>query len=270
MQTLPVNGYDMAYLEIGAGRPLVCVHGTLGDFRTWSAVYGPLSKKHRVIPVSLRRFFPEHWDGVGGDYLMAQHVADMIAFLERLDAGPIDLMGHSRGGHIAFRIAEQRPELLRRLVLAEPGGELDRSLDPAADLGPSPRAARIVSSAEMIKRGDIDGGLAIFCDMIDGDGAWARLPALSKQQLRDNAYTLIGQVGENRQPYTRAGAESIKTPTLFIGGADTPGALPVVLRALAAHVPGAQTALIAGARHWMFEQAPQEFCEIVLAFLGEA
>ena len=34
MQTLPVNGYDMAYLEIGTGRPLVCVHGTLGDFRT--------------------------------------------------------------------------------------------------------------------------------------------------------------------------------------------------------------------------------------------
>ena len=38
MQTLHVNGYDMAYLEVGAGPPLVCVHGTLGDFRTWSAV----------------------------------------------------------------------------------------------------------------------------------------------------------------------------------------------------------------------------------------
>ena len=45
MQTLPVNGYDMAYLEVGQGPPLVCVHGTLGDFRTWSAVLGPLSKQ---------------------------------------------------------------------------------------------------------------------------------------------------------------------------------------------------------------------------------
>ena len=70
MQTLHVNGYDMAYLEIGQGPPLVCVHGTLGDFRTWSAVLGPLSKKHRVISVSLRHFFPEHWDGVGDDYRM--------------------------------------------------------------------------------------------------------------------------------------------------------------------------------------------------------
>jgi esterase len=58
MQTVPVNGYDMAYLEIGEGQPLVCVHGTLGDFRTWSAVYGPLSKRRRVISVSLSTFFP--------------------------------------------------------------------------------------------------------------------------------------------------------------------------------------------------------------------
>ena len=69
MQTLRVNGYDMAYLEIGQGTPLVCVHGTLGDFRTWSAVLGPLSKERRMISLSLRHFFPEHWNGVGDDYL---------------------------------------------------------------------------------------------------------------------------------------------------------------------------------------------------------
>jgi esterase len=269
MQTLHVNGYDMAYLEVGRGPPLVCVHGTLGDFRTWSAVFGPLSKTRRVISVSLRHFFPEHWDGIGNDYLMAQHVADVVGFIEKLDTRPVDLMGHSRGGHIAFRIAEQRPELLRRLILAEPGGELDRSLDPAAAPGPSPRAARNAVSAEKIRDGDIDGGLMIFFDMIEGEGAWARLPAAPRQQLRDNALTLIGQIGENRQPFTRAGAQSLSMPTLFIGGSDTRGFLPEVLRALAAHVPGARTAMISGAGHWMFEQAPQKFCEIVLEFLAE-
>lgn len=269
MQTLNVNGYDMAYLEVGEGPPLVCVHGTLGDFRTWSAVFGPLSKKHRVISLSLRHFFPEHWDGVGDDYLMAQHVADVIGFIEKLNAGPIDLMGHSRGGHISFRIAQQRPELLRKLVLAEPGGDLDASLDPAPP-SPSALGARIMASAEKVKAGDIDGALKNFFDGIEGDGAWTRLPAAPRQQLRDNAFTLIGQVGENRQPYRKAEAESIRTPTLFIGGTDTKGALPAVLRALAAHVPGARTAMISGAGHWMFEQAPQEFCRIVLEFLAAA
>ena len=269
MQTLPVDGYDMAYLEVGQGPPLVCVHGTLGDFRTWSAVLGPLSKTHRVIAVSLRRFFPEHWDGIGDDFLIARHVADLIGFIERLDAKPVDLMGHSRGGHIAFRLAQQRPDLLRRLVLAEPGGELDSSLDPAAAPGSSSRATRIAASADKIAAGDIDGGLMTFFDAIEGDGAWARLPAAPTQQLRDNAFTLIGQVGENRLPYSRQEAESIKTPTLLIGGADTRGSLPAVLRALAAHMPGARTAMIAGARHWMFEQAPQAFCEAVLGFLAQ-
>jgi esterase len=82
MQTLHVNGYDIAYLEVGRGPPLVCVHGTLGDFRTWSAVLGPLSKTRRVIALSLRHFFPEHWDGSGSDYRMTQHVADVIGFIE--------------------------------------------------------------------------------------------------------------------------------------------------------------------------------------------
>src|ERR1700675_3215406 len=180
MQTFSVNGYDMAYLEAGEtgkGPRLVCVNGSLCDFRIWSSVLGPLTRKHRVVAVSLRHFFPEHWDGVGNTYSIAQHVDDVIAFIEKLDAGPVDLMGHSRGGHISFRVAERRPDLLRKLILAEPGGELDRSLDPTAAPGPSPRASRIAASAGKVRDGDIDGALMPFVDMIDGEGAWARLPA---------------------------------------------------------------------------------------------
>jgi pimeloyl-ACP methyl ester carboxylesterase len=39
-----VNRYDIAYIELGEGSPLVCVHGTLGDFRLWSPILGPLSR----------------------------------------------------------------------------------------------------------------------------------------------------------------------------------------------------------------------------------
>jgi pimeloyl-ACP methyl ester carboxylesterase len=253
MQTLPVNGTDMAYLELGQGQPLVCVHGSLCDFRIWSAVLGPLTQHHRVIAVSLRHFFPERWDGVSDTYSIAQHVADVIAFIEKLDTEPVNLMGHSRGGHISFRVAQQRPDLLRRLVLAEPGGELDATLDPAAKPGPSPLAARIAAAAEKIAS--------------EGPGAWARLPAAPKQQLRDNAFTLIGQARDKRPPFSKADAESIKNPTLLIGGANTKGTLPQVLRALAA-VPNSKTAMIPNTTHPMFEQAPQKFCEVVLEFLA--
>jgi esterase len=260
-----VNGYDMAYLELGEGTPLVCVHGTLGDFRVWSPVLGPLSRRHRVISLSLRHFFPEHWDGAGTGYTIAQHVADVIGLIEALGAGPVDLMGHSRGGHIAFRVAQQRPDLLRRLVLAEPGGNVDATL--SSSVSPS-FGIRYAATAEKVAAGDIDGALAMFAENLDGPGAWAAVPAAVRQTWRDNAATLLGQANEQRQPFTRADAESIRTPTLFIGGSDTQGILAGVLQALAAHVPAARTAMIAGARHFMFEDDPVQFCAAVLEFLA--
>lgn len=272
MKTFRVNGYDMAYLEVGesnAGPPLVCVHGSLNDFRVWSGVIGPLSKKHRVICVSLRHFFPEQWDGKGNTYSIAQHVDDVVGFLEQIAPQPVDLLGHSRGGHICFRVAQRRPDLLRRLILAEPGGELDATLDPGFKGGPSPLLAHFTAAADKIAAGDVDGGLEVFVDTLERPGQWQRLPPLMKQPLRDNAYTLIGQVRDDRPPFSKADAESIKTPTLFIGGAKTRGLLPKVLHALAAHVPGAKTVMIPNATHPMFEQAPHAFSEAVLEFLAD-
>jgi esterase len=266
MLHMRVNGYDMPYIAVGQGEALVCVHGSLGDFRSWSCVLGPLSRDRRVITPSLRRFFPEHWDGVGDGFTVAQHVADLVAFLEGLD-GAIDLLGHSRGGHIAFRLAQQRPDLVRRLILAEPGGDLDASLEPAAGNVLPPLNSHVVAAIEKIAIGDIDGGLASFIDATNGPGKWASLPAATRQQRRDNARTLLGQVNEGRQPYSRADAEQIRAPTLFIGGADTPGSLPIVLRALAAHVPGARLELIPQAGHNMFVDDPARFCAVVLDFL---
>ena len=86
--------------------------------------------------------------------------------------------------------------------------------------------------------------------------------------LRDNATTLIGQTRDARPPFSKADAEAIRTPTLFIGGANTTGTLPKVLHALAANVAGSRTEMIPGTTHSMFEQAPQKYCGIVLAFLA--
>jgi pimeloyl-ACP methyl ester carboxylesterase len=262
-----VNGYDMPYIEVGQGHRLVCIHGSLGDFRTWSPVLGPLSRRCRVIAPSLRHFFPEHWDGVGQDYTIAQHVDDVIAFLDAL-GGTVDLLGHSRGGHLAFRVARRRPDLLRRLVLAEPGGDLDASLAPADSL-PSLRS-RIAAAVDRIAAGDIESGVAIAIDASMSPGAWKRFPPAAQQEFRDNARTLLGQINEQRPPYTRADAEQIRVPTLFIAGADTPGPLPIVLRALASHVPGARTAIIPNATHFMFYDDPVRFSAIVLEFLASA
>jgi pimeloyl-ACP methyl ester carboxylesterase len=183
---------------------------------------------------------------------------------------PVDLMGHSRGGHIAFRVAQARPDLLRKLVLAEPGGDLDASLSvPEGTPAYPPLAARTARSVEMIRAGDIEGALQNFYEGIEGDGSWRRVPAAAKQQLRDNALTFLGQINEQRRPYTLNDAQAIRTPTLLIGGGATTGSLSVMWRVLAEHIAGAETAVIPNAGHWMFEQDPLGFGEVVSRFLAE-
>jgi pimeloyl-ACP methyl ester carboxylesterase len=269
MKTITVNNYDMHYIELGEGPPLVLVHGSLGDFRVWAPVLGPLSRNRKLIVVSLRHFFPEHWDGKGGSFTIRQHVDDLISFTEALGLGPVDLCGHSRGGHIAFRMAQQRPDMIRKLILAEPGGTLDETLQPATAASAKPaQRIHVDEASAKIAAGDIDGGLRTFKDSIDGDGAWAALPAAERQLRRDNAMTLLAQTNEQRKPYSRSDAEQITVPTLFIGGSETPGLLPVILKALSTHVRGAEVVMLPDATHVMFVQQPELFCDAVLRFLA--
>ena len=107
------------------------------------------------------------------------------------------------------------------------------------------------------------------CERAGGPGAPPKLPATVRQTWRDNAYTLLGQVNEQRLPFTRQDAEAVRVPTLCVGGAHSPGSFSTVLRALAAHVPGARVEMISGAGHFMFEDDPLRFCAAVAEFLEE-
>ena len=223
-----------------------------------------------MIALSLRHFFPEHWDGVSDTYSIAQHVDDVIGFIEKLDTGPVDLMGHSRGGHVSFRVAQRRPDLLRKLILAEPGGELDATLDPEFKAGPL--AARWRGSRHRPKRSRPAISMADwhFSWMRwKAPARWNRLPATPKQLLRDNAMTLIGQVRDNRPPFSKGRCGSDQDADAVHRRRQHQGCmLPKVLHTLAAHVAGSKTAMIPGTTHPMFEQAPQKYCEIVLEFLA--
>jgi len=82
VKTMLVNGYDMAYVENGSGRPLIMVHGAMTDYRVWATQMEPLGQRNRAVAVSLRHYFPERWDGKGGKFSWQQHVADLISFIK--------------------------------------------------------------------------------------------------------------------------------------------------------------------------------------------
>jgi pimeloyl-ACP methyl ester carboxylesterase len=268
MPTLRVNGYDMTFVERGAGTPLVLVHGTFCDYRYWSQQMAPFGARYRTLAVSLRHCWPEHWDGRGDDFTVQQHEADVSGFIAALDAGPVHLLGHSRGGHIAFHLAHNHPELIRTLTLVEPGGalapDLEESLPPAEPILLGPLYAE---AADRIRRGEVDEGLKPAIDVIGGPGTWGRTPEPQKQMLRDNARTMLGQIKENRAPFARADAEAIRAPTLLLAGELSPASFHRILDGLATAIGDVRRAVIPGASHSSNIANPQAFAREVLAFL---
>ncbi len=273
MPSLNVNNYGMAYAETGAGEPVVLLHGTLNDQRYWAPQMAPFGERFRTIAPSLRHYWPERWAGptadAPGGFTIAQHVADVVVFIAALEAGPVRLVGHSRGGHIAFRVAERHPALLHSLVLAEPGGELDETLGGTpAGSGPGRQAAAFAAAAALVRDGDIEGGMRHVAEHTGGPGAWEQRTEARRAGNRDNAATLLGQVDERRQPFSRAAAEAIRMPTLLVGGAQTRPAFVANLDALERTIAGARRVTILNAAHGMSSDNPAAFNTAVLEFLA--
>ena len=268
MPSLGANGTEMSYAESGAagGEPLLLIHGTLGDQRSFAAQMEPLGAAgYRTVALSMRHCWPGRWED-GGDFTIDTHVADVAAFVRALGRGPVRLVGHSRGGHIGFRVAERHPDLLRALVLAEPGGELDESLGGKPD-GGGRQAGAFAEAAKLIAAGDEESGLRRVAEHTGGPGAWERRPEERKAISRANARTLLGQAHENRAPYSRAAAAAIRTPTLLLHGANTLPNFVANVRALGGTIPGARIGVIPDATHGLTFENPKAFNAAVLDFL---
>lgn len=267
MPSLSANGTEIHYAEAGAGgAPLLLVHGTLGDQRSFAAQMAPLAEAgFHVMSLSMRHCWPGSWPAEGGDFRIDTHVADVAAFIAALGKGPVALLGHSRGGHIAFRVAERHPALLSALILAEPGGELDESLGgkPAA----AGQASAFSRAADLVAAGDEEGGLKVVAEHTGGPGAWERRPEARKAISRANARTMIGQRNEQRRPYSRAAAADIRTPTLFLYGANTQPNFVANVQALSGAMPGSKVVVIPDATHGLPYENPRDVNAAVVAFL---
>ena len=116
-----INGDSIHYIDIGKGDPVVFVHGTLGDYRTWGAQMDTFSKNHRVIAYSRRFALPnKQMINDSADYSAIAHAKDLAEFIKALKLEPVHLVGHSYGAFTALLTTIDHPELVRSLMLGEP------------------------------------------------------------------------------------------------------------------------------------------------------
>lgn len=117
-----VGGLRLAYVDEGEGPPVVLFHGE----PTWSYLW------RKVIPPlrdAGRRCIAPDYAGFGRSdkptdvswYTYDRHVELMAALLERLDVRDATAVVHDWGGPIGLRLAVEHPHRFSRLVIMETG-----------------------------------------------------------------------------------------------------------------------------------------------------
>ena len=227
MQTIKVNGYDMAYLEVGS-RPsaglrarharrfphLVC--------RARAAVEEAPGDRGQPPPLLSRAL---EWRRRRLPHGAACRRRDRLHRAARSEAGRSDGPFARRAHFLPRRAAAARP-----VAQGDPGRARRRSRRHARSRR---RAGRAVSTERARPRSpSTRSGMATSkarCKT-SSTASTAKAPGgASPPRPSSNcatiSYTLLGQQHEARKPYSMADVLAIKTPTLLIGGADTTGAL---------------------------------------------
>jgi pimeloyl-ACP methyl ester carboxylesterase len=270
VKILHVNNYDMSYVERGSGVPLILIHGSLSDYRTWLPLLGELSETNRTIAVSLRHYYPEQWNGKGDDLSMQQHADDMVSFIQKLKLGPVDLLGHSRGGAVALLVASQHPELVHKLVLADPAPlnvMLANNVNAQNDL--LIRKTKLHEVMLHYQHGDSDGGLEVFVNYIAGKTAWDNTPETRRATLRANTWTQTSQLHDFETPFDCSNAGKITAPVLLITGEYSAPLYGYMHSALKPCLKQVDNAIISDAGHQMFSVSPSVFVFEVQEFIGQ-
>lgn len=267
-----IEGARLPVVAIGAGEPVLFVHGALGDYRAWWPQQLALRHSHRAISYSRRQHFGSVALAPAAGYSRHLHAADLEQLLDALDVAPVHLVGHSYGASIAAAVALRRPDRVRSLVLADP--DL-LAMVPPADAAVLARHRRgLHDLREGTVRSGAGAGAGVdpvrgfFAAAIGGAGILDGLPAPARAVVEANRSTLAPMLdtyldGDGFDP---AAARALTVPTLLLGGADSPAIYGAILDGLEATVPDVARVRIETGHGLQFER-PERFDQALAAHL---
>lgn len=112
-------GISTPLLEGGEGPPLMLLHGQGGFAPMWGLVIPELAEGHRVLAPDLPGLGESQL--TGGELDATRVVAWLGELIEQTCDEPPTVVGHSLGGTIAARLAIERRDGVRQLVLVDSG-----------------------------------------------------------------------------------------------------------------------------------------------------
>ncbi len=241
--------------------PLVIVHGLYGSARNWNVIAKRLSADREVIAVDQRNHGDSPWAPSHSYADMAADLAEVIA----AHGGRADVLGHSMGGKAAMVLALTRPEMVRRLVVAD--------MAPVAySHGPAhlalQRAMQVLDLENLTLRSEADRRLA---QAIDDPATRAFLLQSLDLKATPPRWKLNLEVlgAEMEQILGWPGTPGVfEGPALFVYGALSNYLREEVKPAILDQFPQAEFARIEGAGHWLHAERPREFEAEVAAFIA--
>ncbi|HMJ56056.1 MAG TPA: alpha/beta hydrolase [Polyangiaceae bacterium] len=268
---LEVAGVRLYWAETGqasAAPPVVLLHGLNNSCLSWSQVARLLAKDRRVLMPDL----PGHGRSArpNASYELGWYARIMAQWLEALGIENADIVGHSFGGGVAQMLLLECPERIRRLVLVAAGG-LGKGVGLWLRLASLPHVVEHLGQPFMAlgtrlalrdaRQGVTRGDIAALSELNSQAGS-ARAFARSVRDVID----WRGQ----RRDFRHRVDEVKKLPPILLLWGDRDALIPIEQGlAFAAFVKGAVFRTFEGCGHYLHNEQPEAFAQMVREFLDD-
>jgi haloalkane dehalogenase len=116
------DGIRLAHLDVGSGPPVVFMHGEPTWSFLWRKVIPPVRDAgYRCIAPDLPGFGRSDKPVEIGWYTYERFAASILALVDELDVRDATIVVHDWGGPIGLRVAVERPDRIARIVVLDTG-----------------------------------------------------------------------------------------------------------------------------------------------------
>lgn len=119
---IATNGVTLSVHTAGQGMPLILLHGYPQNHHCWAGIAPELARHFRVIVPDLRGYGDS--DAPPDDanhtvYSKREMARDIIGLMDHFGIDRAHVLGHDRGGRVAYRIALDHPQRIAKLGIIE-------------------------------------------------------------------------------------------------------------------------------------------------------